>query len=517
MPNPNLIDSRSIHGLTRIANVTSNRSTVLENNTSANTVFKIENISAVVTDSSANAAVTIELYDYTTNTSANLIYRQIVRSNTYSSLITRKDYIYLEERDQIRAYSNANCNVFVVYEMVSTQNDVLDLQTNTYSFPNIITSSSIYEYSDSILLGGSGNIYVNSLSTRPNVVCKLNNLTIRNLGGANCDIFFTYYSNVRNTNTLLYANTIGPNNTIQLIDQEKYLYIPQGDYLTYTYPSISESEYANVYWLMKGDGAEGSKVITDLSPYNRVISVGANANISASIRKFGSGSLRLHGPDGTANIYAPGNPPIPAAPNGAFTLEAWVYLLSSGRHCLLGEPSGNAFATAWGAGIWDTNGPYGGDSVTKGLCWILSPNNGYGGNMVYSGQYPNLNQWTHVAIVRTSNGNWLFFMDGVLGTTYNANQETHPFSQFPTNNGPTGAMSIKFWIGEFNGILSGGNSSSMPAGFNGYIDDYRLTVGSARYTTSFTPPVTTFPSSSILSVNNTLSLTTNYNLIMEAI
>jgi hypothetical protein len=193
----------------------------------------------------------------------------------------------------------------------------------------------------------------------------------------------------------------------------------------------------------------------------------------------------------TASFYQSGGSfTIP----GAFTMEAWVYLLGSGRHALLGEPSGSAYSTGWGFAILDTIGPYGQTGAVKGISWILSPINGYGGNVVWSGQYPTLNTWTHIAVCRNASGNWSFYMDGIKGTTQNSNSQTNgTYSGFPTGDGPTGSMTIPVYTGNFNGLTSGGNSVGMPAGFNGYLDEFRVTIGTARYSADFTPPGGPFP------------------------
>jgi len=174
---------------------------------------------------------------------------------------------------------------------------------------------------------------------------------------------------------------------------------------------------------------------------------------------------------------------------GAFTIEAWVYLNSAGRHCLFGEPSGNAYSTAWGFHINDNVGAYGSTTLgTLGLTFWLSPINGYGGNVVYSGQYPQVNKWTHCVWSRNTSGNWLFFMDGIKGTTMNGNSTTHPNSQLPTGDGPTGSISVPLYTGNWGGYTSGGNSSYTACGFDGYITDVRITQGISRYTNNFTPP-----------------------------
>jgi len=253
--------------------------------------------------------------------------------------------------------------------------------------------------------------------------------------------------------------------------------------LTITTPP--DPYFSQVVLLLHGDGTNGSTSIVDSSNSARSFTMVGTTSISTSIKKFGSGSIAVLGGGNTASFYQSGGSiTIP----GAFTMEAWVYLLNSGRHCLMGEPGGWAYSTGWGFAILDTIGPYGQTGAVKGISWILSPINGYGGNVVWSGQYPTLNTWTHIAVCRNSSGNWSFYMDGVKGTTQNSNSQTNgTYSGFPANDGPTGSMTIPVYIGNFNGLTSGGNSVGMPAGFNGYIDEFRVTVGTARYSANFTP------------------------------
>jgi hypothetical protein len=248
--------------------------------------------------------------------------------------------------------------------------------------------------------------------------------------------------------------------------------------------------WTQVVMLLHGDGSNGSTTIVDSSTTGRTFTIIGSTAISTSIKKFGTGSIAVLGGGNTASFYQNGGTiTIPAA----FTMEAYVYLLNSGRHVLLGEPSGQAYSTAWGFAILDTIGPYGQTGPIKGISWILSPITGYGGNVVWSGQYPTLNTWTHIAVCRNASGNWSFYMDGIKGTTQNSNSQAHGYSNFPTNDGPTGSMTIPVYTGNFDGLTSGGNSAHMPASFNGYIDEFRVTIGTARYSSNFTPPSGPFP------------------------
>lgn len=259
----------------------------------------------------------------------------------------------------------------------------------------------------------------------------------------------------------------------------------------------AEDPYINeVQLLLPGNRTAGSSlstIIVDSSPVGRQLVCIGNAHVSTAVTKYGTGSLAVVGGGNTASLSGAGR--ITIAANQPFTVEAWVYLLSGGKHSLIGEPSGQAYVTAWGFGIWDTGGPNATIGEVKGLCSWLSPINGYGGNVVYSGQYPSLSAWTHVAICRNAAGIWSFYMNGVKGQTKNANAVAHPNSDFAAaSGGPTGEISVPVIIGQFGGFVTpgvaAGNSSTQAAGFNGYIDDFRITVGTDRYSdlSGFTPP-----------------------------
>jgi hypothetical protein len=79
--------------------------------------------------------------------------------------------------------------------------------------------------------------------------------------------------------------------------------------------------------------------------------------------------------------------------------------------------------------------------------------------------------WNHVAIIRSGSGVKLFVNGNQSGSTWTTSQD--------------------FSSGGSAGIDLGYNSANSVARYVGYIDDFRITKGIARYTSSFTPPTTT--------------------------
>jgi len=171
----------------------------------------------------------------------------------------------------------------------------------------------------------------------------------------------------------------------------------------------------------------------------------ADAQISTSVVKFGTGSLKF---DGAGDGLKAPLVPINALGGGDFTIELWVYMNNlTGTQVFYGDGS-------------DGNGP--GFYAEGGeLRW-------YDGTVRSSGASISAGVWTHIAVCR-GGGALRFFINGtqtptgyLIGTNYAAR------------------------------ILLVGTSYYGET-LNGYIDDMRVTKGYARYTTSFTPPTAAFP------------------------
>ena len=213
------------------------------------------------------------------------------------------------------------------------------------------------------------------------------------------------------------------------------------------------SAIANTSLLLLGTNAG----IYDNSMMPDWVTVG-NAQISTSVKKYGTGSMSFDGTDD--RLTSVGNPAF-AFGTGDFTVEGWIY-----TNVLVGE-----------RGFLQTSDTAGGlkTTYTSGILLCLGPSPYYlnaniGGTNVTSGStYLSINTWYHVAVTRASGSVRLFINGTLVG-------------------GPTTITTSL--LGQ--NLVVGGYYSTTYL-WNGYIDDLRVTNGVARYTASFTPPTSAFP------------------------
>ncbi len=214
----------------------------------------------------------------------------------------------------------------------------------------------------------------------------------------------------------------------------------------FTPPTAPLTAITNTSLLLKFTNAG----IFDNAAENNLETVG-NAQISTSVKKYGTGSIAFDGtgdwllvPDGVNLRIGTGN----------FTVEAWVYLSATGS----------------------ARGLVGKGTSTTG--WLLSTNSSdqvvftYGSTTLTSSSALSANTWTHVAVVREGTGTnqTKIYIGGSLVAT--------------------GTVATDF--NQTNPMYIGADRTGGSA-LNGYIDDLRITKGFARYTAAFTPPTAAFP------------------------
>ena len=185
---------------------------------------------------------------------------------------------------------------------------------------------------------------------------------------------------------------------------------------------------------------------------NSDIQLFGNTTASTTVTKYAGSSVYFDGSgdyiraDEVFNGIGSGTP---------WTAECWLYLTRN-------PSSGNDYFFALNsAGNGNNNMIVSGPDV-----WV---NNSSRGNL--SSSITSANTWYHVAIVYDGSQVEIF-VDGVSAFTYGA----------ALNFAPSGQT---FAIG---GEFDAANGGSPGNYFQGYIEDYRVTIGEARYTGNFTPP-----------------------------
>jgi Concanavalin A-like lectin/glucanases superfamily len=217
-----------------------------------------------------------------------------------------------------------------------------------------------------------------------------------------------------------------------------------------------DPSFSNVHILLRGDAANGTTTYTDSSSFNYTITRNGTTNyIDESQKKYGRSSIFL--PAVTTAGYLTSDDTFPAFGNTDLTIELWIYPQSAVQMgiCDFRQASGE-------------NEPFISYNANNSI--RLNVDNAQRFN---SGAL-SLNTWHHIAASRNTKV-WRFFINGTqIGTTYTDG---------------TSFARRRLTLGSY---VDQRNTST---GFhtNGYVDDFRLTIGVGRYTASFTPPLDRYP------------------------
>jgi hypothetical protein len=215
-----------------------------------------------------------------------------------------------------------------------------------------------------------------------------------------------------------------------------------------------------------GDSSENNTVLhltgdnlTDSSPVTKTITANGNTQVSTSVKKYGTGSIEF---DGTGDSLLASAHQQFNFGTGSFTIEGWFYKTASTAYQAL-VSSGNYY-TGGSNGNWVIR------ITSSSQIAFASYDGTTNGEYTEFSATTSLNTWHHFALVRESTGanQTKFYLDGTLA----------------------GSMTVSKVLGDgsVNGIYVGSDGSGPNADFDGYIDDFRITKGSARYTSNFTPP-----------------------------
>lgn len=220
--------------------------------------------------------------------------------------------------------------------------------------------------------------------------------------------------------------------------------------------SLFDPYWDSVSLLLHMNGANGSTTFTDSSSNALAVTANGNAQISTAQSKFNGASAVF---DGTGDFLAVGGSSSrwTLGSSGNFTIEGWIYAngAQTVKAWILGTFAdfNTAYQNRWGLVF----------TATTTLTWYDSLGN-FG---MSATNFPTL-AWTHVAVCR-SGSTITMYVNGVSAGTQTTNQAY-------TTDGALGF-----------GLITNA------AGFNGYLDEFRITTGVARYTANFTPPSAPFP------------------------
>ena len=222
--------------------------------------------------------------------------------------------------------------------------------------------------------------------------------------------------------------------------------------------TTGDAYYPQVSALLHFDGTNGSTVITDNSKNNLTVTSVNGAAISTAQSKFGGASCFF---DGTNDYLS-----IPANSifqfGGDFTVECWFNCtaanFSSGLIGLFGR---NTYAF--------NNGGFPRIEFNSAAKALLT----YAANTTIVGTTTvTVNTWHHIAVVRYS-GVIAFYLNGVSQGSAAYSTSIPATYDVLIGNAP--------WSSVYPNLY-----------FQGYIDEFRITNGYARYTGAFTPPTAAF-------------------------
>jgi hypothetical protein len=179
-----------------------------------------------------------------------------------------------------------------------------------------------------------------------------------------------------------------------------------------------------------------------------------NAQISTSVKKFGTGSMAF---DGSGDYLTMPSTSELAFGAGNFTIEMWVYRVGSGTDQVICD---------FRSGTGTTIKPCIFINSSNQLIYLVN------GSAVITGGTISSSTWTHVALSKSGSSTKMFINGTQTGSTY-------------TDTNDYGATS--------RCMIAADDDGGQNAFLNGYIDDLRITKGVARYTANFTPPTAAFP------------------------
>jgi hypothetical protein len=219
---------------------------------------------------------------------------------------------------------------------------------------------------------------------------------------------------------------------------------------------IQDTLWNNVVLLCNFNGVNNSTSFIDQKGKTVSVDYGTPV-ISTSLSKFGESSLYLNG---SSSIVLPNSSDFVFG-TADFCMECWIYPIALGTtNCIYngGAKEGE---------VWPINEL---NVASNGIVsWTVNYQNASSHQTLNSITPISLGTWSHIACVR-SNNVFMLYIKGKLEASLSwAITMTTPVYASPIVGAARYYASRSYY-------------------FNGYIDDFRITKGAARYTANFTPP-----------------------------
>ena len=246
---------------------------------------------------------------------------------------------------------------------------------------------------------------------------------------------------------------------------------PRLDQFKITGTADGDSHFPKVEALLPFNGTNGATSTTDLSDRGNTVTFANTAQISTAQSKFGGSSLLLDGDSDYVDLPQATNQLV----SEDFTIEFW-FRINSGAGSETVGLFGSYYTGGGGKGmLMQSSATY--NQVF--FQWMYG--SGSGTDWAYLNQTQGTrtalsnNTWYHVAVTRSGN-TWRLFLNGTQEDSVTQSDQL-------TDSGSTTRL------GNY------GPSGSASHGLNGYIEDFRITRGVARYTSNFTAPTSAHPTS----------------------
>lgn len=228
---------------------------------------------------------------------------------------------------------------------------------------------------------------------------------------------------------------------------------------TFTPPTTPAQPIANTQFLLSGKNS----AIFDGTMQNNIRTIDG-AKVKTSPYKYGTGSMYF---DGSGDYVL-----VPPTRNlefgsGDFTIEFWWYPTSTARQALYHGSYGGDWSIGIDYSSVSTNQKIGIWASSNGSSWNLI-NSDNGGNGIGTTTITQ-NSWNHIAFVR-SGTTWMLFVNG---------------SRDLNLTGISGTLVDR---SGYSKVIGNWWTNAAMAQTNGYLDDFRITKGYARYTANFSVP-----------------------------